>query len=777
MKKIPLRYLPKSLSERDRKKQINSLKKSKKMYKSHKYYQRPKIGSFFSKTSKHVRNAQKIYGIDKITPGEELAKKSGCSVSALRKIVNKGEGAYYSSGSRPNQTARSWGLARLASALTGGKSAAVDYNIIENGCKHTGKAYRMANMAKKKYGYGHGKTKKVIIKGGAEDDVINDSILCDHENNCYTGQLKNNMKNGEGEMRYNNGDIYVGNWKNDMKNGQGIMKYNNGDYYDGYWKSDMKYDYGEMKYNNEDYYRGNWKDDKKHGKNGYMRYKNGDFYVGYWENDMKNGFGKMTNITGYIHINNRYSYLGNWKDDKKHGYGIMIYGQGNAYKEKWDNGELKEFIKIEKKDIQYIRNEILNLNLNKPLKSINKKPSINKKQSNKKQSNKKQSNKKPSIIKSAPNTIQLSGTCVAHSISRSITRTFLLLTLIDGNKSEEMFTALYCYYLKFAKEELLKEEISRRYSILYPDPKFSPLPLSHPDNPLQKQIFDIQSIITQELKQPKEEPQEKPQENPQEESKQELPIKSTSQKKFTFKPIMLRNILRKRKGGLRIDEINKNICENSGRIRFYELFMNKIKDNISGLFECKYDEIPCDYIVGGCRLHKNNNYILSFSNDEKNTFLNKFKKLKQYISFKEIEYNYKINEINLPPLEIKNALNKKIQPIISMKCRGTENTGHSFILRSWGKEYDNNGNEITVKKNRFCYKNTWVNDSNGCVDDINELCDNLYSDTNEIKPVTNIKFYYLDFNLDEIQKHDNELYTNIKDRIDIIYNSTYNDDE
>ncbi len=81
-----------------------------------------------------------------------------------------------------------------------------------------------------------------------------------------------------------------------------------------------------------------------------------------------------------------------------------------------------------------------------------------------------------------------------------------------------------------------------------------------------------------------------------------------------------------------------------------------------------------------------------------------------------------------------------------MKCRGNKVSGHSFILRSWGKEYDNNGNEMSVKKNRFCYKNTWENDSNGCVDDINKLCNKLYLNTNAtIIPVHNIKFYYLDF--------------------------------
>ena len=83
-------------------------------------------------------------------------------MSTLNEIVKKGEGAYYSSGSRPNQTAKSWGLARLASSITGGKSAAVDYAIIKRGCNHKKKAFIMANKSRKKYGHGHGHTKRTV---------------------------------------------------------------------------------------------------------------------------------------------------------------------------------------------------------------------------------------------------------------------------------------------------------------------------------------------------------------------------------------------------------------------------------------------------------------------------------------------------------------------------------------------------------------------------------------------------------------------------------------
>jgi hypothetical protein len=161
--KIPIRYLPRKLSRKDKKKQVSMLVKSRKLYKKKKYFTRKKVASYKSKTSNHILNARKIYGIENIKPSKELATKTGCTIGALKKIVNKGAGAYFSSGSRPNQTGQSWGLARLASSITGGKAAAVDYDIINKGCQHNKKAFILASRARKKYGYGHSKTKKVIV--------------------------------------------------------------------------------------------------------------------------------------------------------------------------------------------------------------------------------------------------------------------------------------------------------------------------------------------------------------------------------------------------------------------------------------------------------------------------------------------------------------------------------------------------------------------------------------------------------------------------------------
>jgi len=159
--KIPIRYLPKRLTRKDKSKQIRMLMMSRRLYKKNKYYTRKEVPSYKSKTSNHIVDARRIYKISNVAPSKELASKTGCTLATLNKIVSKGEGAYFSSGSRPNQTAQSWGIARLASSITGGKSAAVDYKIIEKGCNHKKRAFILANRAKKMYKYGHSSTKKV----------------------------------------------------------------------------------------------------------------------------------------------------------------------------------------------------------------------------------------------------------------------------------------------------------------------------------------------------------------------------------------------------------------------------------------------------------------------------------------------------------------------------------------------------------------------------------------------------------------------------------------
>jgi hypothetical protein len=141
---IPKKYLPNSLTKKDKKEQYKELLKSRRLYLKGKYFTRKHLNSYKHKTSKHILNAFKLYDIKDMNINKNLSSKTGCSIKALKAIVNKGMGAYYSSGSRPNQTAESWGKARLASAITGGKASKIDFHIIKKGCKHNMKAYKMA---------------------------------------------------------------------------------------------------------------------------------------------------------------------------------------------------------------------------------------------------------------------------------------------------------------------------------------------------------------------------------------------------------------------------------------------------------------------------------------------------------------------------------------------------------------------------------------------------------------------------------------------------------
>jgi hypothetical protein len=117
-RKVPKSYVPETLSKEDKKKQIKSIEKEKK---------RPKLDSFKSKRSSWVEKFEKKYN-KKITDlnfiDKNILKKKG-----IDQVIKKGQAAYFTSGSRPNQTAFSWSYARLASVIMGGAARRIDKNI------------------------------------------------------------------------------------------------------------------------------------------------------------------------------------------------------------------------------------------------------------------------------------------------------------------------------------------------------------------------------------------------------------------------------------------------------------------------------------------------------------------------------------------------------------------------------------------------------------------------------------------------------------------------
>ena len=113
---LPAQYL-KGLKGKDREKQIKSIFEGK---------IRPKTKAP-EKRSSHVIKFEKKYN-KKITD-EDWIHKNLISRAGQKKIKEKAMGAYYSGGSRPNQTPSSWAFARLASVITGGPARKVDKSI------------------------------------------------------------------------------------------------------------------------------------------------------------------------------------------------------------------------------------------------------------------------------------------------------------------------------------------------------------------------------------------------------------------------------------------------------------------------------------------------------------------------------------------------------------------------------------------------------------------------------------------------------------------------
>ena len=54
---------------------------------------------------------------------KKYAKQYNVPVGILRQVMKRGQGAFYSSGSRPGQTPTSWGLARAKSFASGSGGA------------------------------------------------------------------------------------------------------------------------------------------------------------------------------------------------------------------------------------------------------------------------------------------------------------------------------------------------------------------------------------------------------------------------------------------------------------------------------------------------------------------------------------------------------------------------------------------------------------------------------------------------------------------------------
>ena len=171
---------------------------------------------------------------------------------------------------------------------------------------------------------------KVYIIGNWENGIFNKGKVY-YPNIIYEGEISNNIFNGKGILKYNNGEIiYEGNWKNGNLEGNGKMIFKDKKVYNGNFENGEINGKGEMIFDNGIYYKGDFINGKFNG-NGLLKNINNQWeYNGNFQNDKFNGKGKFI-------FNNGDSYEGNYLNNEKNGEGNYIFKKGYFFKGIWKN--------------------------------------------------------------------------------------------------------------------------------------------------------------------------------------------------------------------------------------------------------------------------------------------------------------------------------------------------------------------------------------------------------------------------------------------------------
>jgi hypothetical protein len=204
------------------------------------------------------------------------------------------------------------------------------------------------------------------------------------QGDIYTGEFRNDKRNGQGINTWTQGFKYVGGWKDGWQSGQGTMTWPDGSKYvgqyidgkmngqgamynadgsvrqQGIWRDDIfiqaqaapapivpevvsgypactgsNWDrcYGEFTYNDGTRYQGQWLNSKRNGQGTYY-FVNGDKYIGQWV------IGIMEGQASYIWRDGS-KYIGQYKNDKRNGYGTYYNANGSINQQgMWKDGEI-----------------------------------------------------------------------------------------------------------------------------------------------------------------------------------------------------------------------------------------------------------------------------------------------------------------------------------------------------------------------------------------------------------------------------------------------------
>ena len=137
------------------------------------------------------------------------------------------------------------------------------------------------------------------------------------------------------------GGSYTGyiNPETDEPQGNGVMRYTDGNKYDGEWEDGQRHGSGLMTYRNGDSYDGQWENGQRQGTGTYIWHDGGQ-YVGSYKNNMRDGMGDYFGWSGFV---SEYGWAGNYhglsKEDYFEGMGRFEFDNGDVFVGTFHNNE------------------------------------------------------------------------------------------------------------------------------------------------------------------------------------------------------------------------------------------------------------------------------------------------------------------------------------------------------------------------------------------------------------------------------------------------------
>lgn len=104
-------------------------------------------------------------------------------------------------------------------------------------------------------------------------------------------------RDGQGTMKWENGDSYTGAFFNGNRHGSGTLLFADGSEYVGEWECNLQHGIGTRRWTNGDCYTGQYENGKRTGE-GRFYFSNGDMYTGQWQDGVMEGFGRYYYSSG-----------------------------------------------------------------------------------------------------------------------------------------------------------------------------------------------------------------------------------------------------------------------------------------------------------------------------------------------------------------------------------------------------------------------------------------------------------------------------------------------